>query len=1050
MPSARPARWWSSISRPRCATLMIALVVLIGLVAGSATAGITTTQRCVKDKLKAVGKHAKLIGKCYSKVASNGALVTFAACETKVTQKTLDAFDKVEFKIAIQGGSCPATTDELWLTGPQAWLKNLVDTTLFPPHNVLPSKCVARKVKALGKYADALAKCEAKHYLKPDAVKYVSCIAKADLKTTKQFVKADEQGPCASDPIGDILAALKAIPVEQLEIIRFGASRLILAPTNGTFTNAPDVLVVGAVPGGEVPATLTVNGMSVLPLDPLLGFSANVSMDTAKIFNPLVAELTAPDGDVRRDRVTVVAGDGVTTGFVLDGERSPQSLAMRFTDDGLSQVEPIVSTLAADGLDIGTLLIEQNPILDDECVVNPGCLYSATVNITEVDFQDFSLTLDALASGSTQVSVGISDFFVGIDLHVHDLVAVSFNCLLEISTSTADITGMFDMVPDAANPSKVDVNQIGDVSVVLGGFQSEFISGICDDPLIGDIIQAFIGNTLEDLVQDGFSENLADPDGPGPLDSSIAAGIEAALDGIDIAGPFGQGIGANLDAEFFAITEDTNGISFNVDSAITASLPDPAAPDLLASYTVMEPFPTYGPVTPVLGQPYGMALGISTSAFNQLMKAQIESGLLRVDITEFDFGLGPVPLTAGLLTSFIPELGQFDPAEPVVMEARPALAPIVTGAPGPLGELAEMKIAHLLLSVRLPNLGTLVVDLAIDVDLGINLTFVDGALGFSFGAPAASDVTIDVLENPFETDEVALKTFLATVLPFAFPSLAGALDSFPLPSFLGLVLEPIEISRAGEFMTIFADLGTDPAADVLANVVLTDLSSGDVEKDDPGDVHQWRHRITHSAGGTVIDAHLQGMLGADACCTFEDETLNVTAHYQLSFDVASDENWELHVDHDILGAFSLLDEKVALEDAGGDVSITAVSATYSVNGGAAQSFGFTPDVTSVVHTLYGGEGDTDQEFMGNAATIIAGSGTASVVLDFDFDLHAKSDSNLFFPAAGGDEVAIRLGRTDTIDDGFTAGQYPSGHSSLANRSVDTDGHFVHVDLVVVP
>jgi hypothetical protein len=97
----------------------------------------------------------------------------------------------------------------------------------------------------------------------------------------------------------------------------------------------------------------------------------------------------------------------------------------------------------------------------------------------------------------------------------------------------------------------------------------------------------------------------------------------------------------------------------------------------------------------------------------------------------------------------------------------------------------------------------------------------------------------------------------------------------------------------------------------------------------------------------------------------------------------------------------------------------------------------TPSVTSSVHKLYGGEGTTNTPFTGTNHTVLSGTTPQTITVEFGFDLFAKSDSNAFFPAAGGDEVAIRLGANDTITNGFTAGGYPG----LGNRSITGDGHF---------
>jgi NAD(P)H-dependent flavin oxidoreductase YrpB (nitropropane dioxygenase family) len=67
-------------------------------------------------------------------------------------------------------------------------------------------------------------------------------------------------------------------------------------------------------------------------------------------------------------------------------------------------------------------------------------------------------------------------------------------------------------------------------------------------------------------------------------------------------------------------------------------------------------------------------------------------------------------------------------------------------------------------------------------------------------------------------------------------------------------------------------------------------------------------------------------------------------------------------------------------------------------------------------------------------------------VEFGFDMFVKSNSNAFFPAAGGDEAAIRVGANATIANGFAAGGYPG----QGNRNLLTDGHFADVELTTTP
>jgi hypothetical protein len=75
-----------------------------------------------------------------------------------------------------------------------------------------------------------------------------------------------------------------------------------------------------------------------------------------------------------------------------------------------------------------------------------------------------------------------------------------------------------------------------------------------------------------------------------------------------------------------------------------------------------------------------------------------------------------------------------------------------------------------------------------------------------------------------------------------------------------------------------------------------------------------------------------------------------------------------------------------------------------------------------------------------------GTGNAHIQLDFSVGLDAFSNSNTAFPTANGDEMAIRLGKNDTIDNNFTAGSYPG----MGSRNIASDGHFVDVVLTVAP
>ncbi len=813
---------------------------------------------------------------------------------------------------------------------------------------------------------------------------------------------------------------------------------LIDSPLNGTFLIGNLVTVTGSVqrPGNFV--SLHANGVPIVLAEDL--YSVEVPVDPADVFTRITVEGTLASGKTLRESVTVVVGDGVTTGFVIDGGFTDEGVGLRIADAGFGQITPIVESLSSDSLDISDLITGQNPIAQG----NFGGIITYKANVVEVGFGGFGLDAAATASGM-DTTVTIDDFFLEIDLDLDWLGS----CTIEIETATTTLQGAFDLAPLPSDPSFADVNLVSPIVVNLGGFTSQFVSGVCDDPLIGDIINLIMGQgEIQQLMQDGFEDNLADPDGTGPADSPLAAAIQGALAGISIAGPVGEALGGVVDAPIAWIDEEVGGITLAADAAIYSASPHPDAPDLPASYTVEEPFPAFGATTPG-GSPYGMAFTISTSAMNQLIKTQIENGLLQEDITEF---LG-VPLTTGQLV-FIPEfLTEFPTNTPALIRIRPHIAPVFTGNPGPGGEFAELKIAGLGVEIALAEDESVILGIEIDMDAGVDLTFTPTGMQFALATPGGAGLGVTIVDNPYDVDETNLVGAFQQLFPLFASEFEDAIDEFPIPAFLGMELAPIEVARLpGGYIGLFADLTLAPTTS-LANVTFTDLSSNDFRQQGGCWLREWRHRLSGSHFGGSVNASLKGMLGADAGCTTNDAESLATVGYQVDFDVVAvaGEQWTLDIDHSIRGALDRIsdgyNDGIGFQDGGGRASFqTPVGGSYSIDSGAAVAFDFTPSVTAIDDGIGGSSSNQDVEFDGTNGVTLVGTDSASVSLVFSFDLRAFSNSNTAFPTANGDEMAIRLGKNDTIDNNFTAGQYPG----MGNRNIADDGHKATIALSVAP
>jgi hypothetical protein len=120
----------------------------------------------------------------------------------------------------------------------------------------------------------------------------------------------------------------------------------------------------------------------------------------------------------------------------------------------------------------------------------------------------------------------IFDLRVGVFINGSGLVP---DCGLRLTANSLELSGNFALEPATPNASNVDVNLVSPLGVQFSGFNHTFTSGLCDAPIIGDIIQALLPD-IQQATTDGIRGFLSDPDGAGPADSPIAAAIQQVLE----------------------------------------------------------------------------------------------------------------------------------------------------------------------------------------------------------------------------------------------------------------------------------------------------------------------------------------------------------------------------------------------------------------------------------------------------------------------------------------------------------------------------------------
>ncbi|MFT5040987.1 MAG: hypothetical protein ACI8TX_001958, partial [Hyphomicrobiaceae bacterium] len=469
----------------------------------------------------------------------------------------------------------------------------------------------------------------------------------------------------------------------------------LTSPTHGSFTTASTTNVTGVVTSDPISdATLTINGQAVT-IAANGTFSKTLTLTPADIFNGIRAEVTqVSTGFTVRDRRVVIWGNSVTK-----AQGSSQSVGLRIGDSGFNALEPVLTSLV--DLDIGTLLPNGTQVFS-QCFTDSifGCIASGTGRVKSTSLGSFGVDIDSRTNfvfGDVQLNNLVVDLTVDTTI-----TGIESTCdLFRVEASTTNITANYTLEPQSPDNISIDVNQVTNPpNVSFSNFSDTVDCG--GTGFLTTLLNAAKGD-VQALTSNALKDFLQDPDGGGPDDSPIAAAIQTALGAIELTGPIGAGFGVDLATPMFSLPEDNNGITLASHAIMTPLSVDPNAPSFDRVLVVPSNFP-FSPLSSTTtpgSTPYDMAIAISDTGFNQILAAQVEAGLLAAEITEIDlFGTGtPLPLTAGILSSLIPEFGLLPPATAMTFEIIPTLAPALTGASGAGGETAELFISHLLIRV---------------------------------------------------------------------------------------------------------------------------------------------------------------------------------------------------------------------------------------------------------------------------------------------------------------------------------------------------------------
>ncbi|MBX3024241.1 hypothetical protein KF840_04945 [bacterium] len=586
----------------------------------------------------------------------------------------------------------------------------------------------------------------------------------------------------------------------QLEATPCPAPRVVIdSPAHGSFTQAALVQVTGHVEHVNVnDALLTLNGAPlVLARDKT--FSTGLAPDAARVFTPAFARLTRQrDGAVARDRIAVIAGAARAA-----AAGAASGIALRLNDSAFDALEPLLSSLVPP-LDLSAVLTPGTPLISDLCYLPLGnsCLGTIDVAIGSTPAPGIDGVGFDIDSQTGKLVVAIDIQNLRLPLTITSVTGAPLSCDVQVQAPSILLTGNYALSPLAADPTQIDVAQIGNVGVTTPGLTS---TTTCSGGLGGlaPVINALAGQLVAQLANTLLAPlNQVDGNGNTPT----AALLESALGAIQLGPLLSTGLGLDVQAPWVAIDEDALGVSFAADLIASAPLPAPGAPVLPQFLAVAESFPAFGATTPAGAMPFDAGLGLSTTAVNAILRARTEQGLLQLATTALDLGGGASPLTAGLLAPALPGFAALPPATPLTLRVLPTLAPVLTGAGAPIGVLAELRLGHVLLEVvENPGPGeTVHLRAAVDARFDVELAAGPAGLTFSLTAPTASDVTVAVLLDPLASGDASVTALMPTVLTNLLPDLAGALGTIPLPGVIG---SNLEVSRS-PYYTVFAELGS--------------------------------------------------------------------------------------------------------------------------------------------------------------------------------------------------------------------------------------------------
>lgn len=522
---------------------------------------------------------------------------------------------------------------------------------------------------------------------------------------------------------------------------------VITSPASGTITPTSPVTVGGQIIGDLAEAdVLLVDGI-VTPFDPGTGvWSTSVALGAGSVH--------IVDAEVQSLGLGVSNTDTIV---VLEGTALP--LNLRVPDGNHNRLNNT-------GFDAVTSIIQG----ELEGAFDPAAFIGSPAAGGEVcGFSIGGTSADIFGAGpmAVQADIGITNF--SIDVCDIDTGVLGITCDASYDASSVDISTQADLV------GQLEVGSTSS-SVTFTGSSAE---------LSGNIICDFVGLFITDLEAQMETE-LANQ-----LETELPAAFDEALAGINVSGPIGQALDVEIDALYTDIPEDSNGVTFILDSNISALSPVPDAPNITETLvpTGASP-PILGPNVPGTSTPYDLGFCLSDGFVNRAMAAFMLQGLFNQSITEV---LPGVILNTGLLTVSTgdPAWSTACPGCDVTIVLKPTSAAVARAPQGGEVGTVVLVVPNYRLELVADDGGSplSLFTGVVTFDLPLTLDVSTGQIAPTVGTLALSN--FKTIANPIGANEAAFESTAVTLFPLAASGLGGLFGAIPLPPFQGLELNGV-------------------------------------------------------------------------------------------------------------------------------------------------------------------------------------------------------------------------------------------------------------------